>query len=77
VPESSVWPGGALIVYDYAPNRTCSFYAIDERTEAVRQRADGWASASRGWWGVRDGKLTYTYDLNLGRASERAIPDTR
>jgi hypothetical protein len=66
LPPNSVFPGGALIVNDYSRNRTCSIHAIDERTGAVRERTDGRASAIRGWWVVRDGKLIYTYDLNLG-----------
>jgi hypothetical protein len=64
------------IVNDYAPDRTRSVHAIDERTGAVRQRTDGRASAIRGRWGIGDGKLIYTYDLDLGLLdrARRSLP---
>jgi len=76
LPPNSVFPDGALIVNDYGRDRTCSIHAIDERTGAILERADGRVSAIRGCWGVRDGKLICTYDQNLGLfdRARRSLP---
>jgi hypothetical protein len=54
--------GGALVAHDFAPDRTCSVLAIDERTGVVLQSTPEFLY----WWWVRDGKLILTHDRNLG-----------
>src|SRR5262249_19224546 len=54
LPPSGDRPRGALVVLDYARDRTFSSY-INGHLSVIRTR-----------WAVRDGKLIYTYDLDLG-----------
>jgi hypothetical protein len=74
VPPTDFWPGGAVYVHDFGPDRMCRIHAIDGRTGGPHLGPDGHPSGIRGRWRVRDGELVCDWDEGFVVRLRRALP---